>query len=188
MALTFVYFYKKDSTKNISKKAEFLTNQVLNLCSEENVELEKYLTYEEIINEAQKNNDYFVNLKFKNRDRILDYIDWKFYFETFLNFFEDSFYVHILILKQDIEKIWKNNDEIEEKILDLNKKIIENNNEIEACISYNTHVLPIEYDFSLTKTKNNLEEVKEWIANILLKKDWKILLEKGVFNIYWNIR
>ena len=46
MALTFVYFYKKDSTKNISKKAEFLTNQVLNLCSEENVELEKYLTYE----------------------------------------------------------------------------------------------------------------------------------------------
>jgi|GEM_PF-5869289 hypothetical protein len=75
MALTFVYFYKKDSTKNISKKAEFLTNQVLNLCSEENVELEKYLTYEEIINEAQKNNDYFVNLKFKNRDRILDYID-----------------------------------------------------------------------------------------------------------------
>ena len=47
MALTFVYFYKKDSTKNISKKAEFLTNQVLNLCSEENVELEKYLTYEE---------------------------------------------------------------------------------------------------------------------------------------------
>ena len=51
MALTFVYFYKKDSTKNISKKAEFLTNQVLNLCSEENVELEKYLTYEEIIND-----------------------------------------------------------------------------------------------------------------------------------------
>lgn len=191
MFIDFVYFYKNSEKENILRNSEKLTNVVLEFFWENKVKLANYPSYDFMKKEAENDSeDMFIGLKFKDYDRIwtLFYEEW-FYFETFIRFFEDSYYIKVWLDDGVFKKLWETWDEIEEKIISFNKKIIEENFDIEAIVFFNEYwIHNLNYNYSLSDTKEKTEEVKEWITNVWIRKDDKIIFEKWELDFYWEYR